>query len=425
MESTMKHLLAATLLWSALAWSASAEPVALDGLIQRALDQHPSLQSARQTAAAQAERVGVAQAPNLPQVNLNSSLQYSTNVSNAQTSAQPFALSTAGLTFRQQLYDFGKTGAEVTIARANADLSALAADSQAVEVSYGVRQAYLQWVRATGLEQQARTRLESASRLHAQAEAFWKAGRRSKIDATRAAASLAQARADLIAAHTATEQAERALSAAMGQDGLVAGEPAFPPLPPEASQPFATLEKTALSRHPGLQTSAVRIQRADASLQSASKVNLPDINLDVNYGVRARDLTPGQNWTAGVGMNMPLFNGFSNDRQRAAAGSELAASEASARDQALQVRAGLQRASLALAGTRERLPASQASVASAKENLALAEGRYQSGVGSIIEVSDAQALLASAESELVRAQTDYHMAAADLLRAAGLTGISK
>lgn len=421
----MKHLLAATLLWSSLAWSASAEPASLDGLVRRALDEHPSLQSARQSAAAQAERVGVANAPNLPQVNLNSSLQYSTNVSNAQTSAQPFALSTAGLSLRQQLYDFGKTGAEVAVARANADLSLFAAESQAVEVAYGVRQAYMQWVRATGLETQARTRLDSAARLHAQADAFWKAGRRSKIDATRAAAGLAQARADLIAAHTATEQATRALSAAVGQDSPVALEPAFPQLPSEAAQPFATLEKAALARHPALQTSAVRIHRADAALQSAEKVNLPDINLDVSYGVRARDLTPGQNWTAGVGMNVPLFNGFSNDRQRAAAGSDLAATEASARDQALQVRAALQRAHLALAGTRDRLPASQASVSSAKENLALAEGRYQSGVGSIIEVSDAQALLASAESELVRAQTDYHLAAADLLRAAGLTGISK
>ncbi|MNX58657.1 Outer membrane protein TolC precursor [compost metagenome] len=421
----MKQLLTASILWSALAWSANAAPVSLDGLIQSALDQHPSLQAARQSAAAQAARVGAAQAPNLPQVNLNSSLQYSTNLSNAQTSSQPFALSTAGLTLRQQLYDFGKTDSEVAIARANADISMLAAQSQAVEVAYGVRQAYLQWVRAAQIERLARTRLDSASRLAAQAEAFWKAGKRSKIDATRAAATLAQARAELIAAHTGVEQAQRTLSAAAGQEALVAGEPAFPALPAETSQPLATLEQAALERHPALQTSAVRLHRADATLRSAEKANLPDINLDVNYGLRARDMTPGQNWTAGVGFSMPLFNGFSSDRLRSAAGSELAATEATARDQALTIRTGVQKAYLALAGTRDRLPASQASVASAQENLALAEGRYQSGVGSIIEVSDAQALLASAETELVRAQTDYHLAAADLLRAAGLTGISK
>ncbi|HEY9899804.1 MAG TPA: TolC family protein [Pantanalinema sp.] len=421
----MKQLLKATLLWSALAWGASAAPVSLDALVRQALDQHPGLQSARQSAAAQAERVGIAQAPNLPQVNLNSSLQYSTNLSNAQTSAQPFALSTAGLSLRQQLFDFGKTDAEVAIARANADIGALSAESQAVDIAYGVRQAYLQWVRASKIELQARTRLDSASRLQAQAEAFWKAGKRSRIDATRAAASLAQARAELIAAHTGTEQAQRALSAAVGQDAPVSVASAFPPLPAEATQPLSALEQAALDRHPALQSSAVRRLRADATLRSAEKANLPDVNLDVNYGVRARDLTPGQNWTAGVGFTMPLFNGFSSDRQRAAAGSELAGAEAAGRDQALQVRAALQRAYLALSGTRDRLPASEASLRSARENLALAEGRYQAGVGSIIEVSDAQALLASAESELVRAQTDYHLAAADLLRAAGLTGISK
>ena len=53
----------------------------------------------------------------------------------------------------------------------------------------------------------------------------------------------------------------------------------------------------------------------------------------------------------------------------------------------------------------------------ARENVELAEGRYATGAGSIIELTDAQASLATAEANRVQALVNYRTAVASLERA--------
>ena len=55
----------------------------------------------------------------------------------------------------------------------------------------------------------------------------------------------------------------------------------------------------------------------------------------------------------------------------------------------------------------------------ASENLELAEGRYETGVGNVIELTDAQTQRASAEADRVRALYDYQVAVAALEQAIG------
>ncbi len=55
----------------------------------------------------------------------------------------------------------------------------------------------------------------------------------------------------------------------------------------------------------------------------------------------------------------------------------------------------------------------------AKENLDLAKGRYQVGVGSIIEVTDAQTLYTDAQTTYIRTLYDYKIAEAQFIRAIG------
>jgi outer membrane protein TolC len=62
---------------------------------------------------------------------------------------------------------------------------------------------------------------------------------------------------------------------------------------------------------------------------------------------------------------------------------------------------------------------SERAAGQARENLALAEGRYSTGVGSIIELTDAQAQRARAEAEHVRSLYSHELAVAGLERAIG------
>ena len=63
--------------------------------------------------------------------------------------------------------------------------------------------------------------------------------------------------------------------------------------------------------------------------------------------------------------------------------------------------------------------ANDAAVAAAKENLDLANGRYQVGVGTIIESTDAQTTYTDAQTRYIGSVYDYKVAEALLVRAIG------
>ena len=59
-------------------------------------------------------------------------------------------------------------------------------------------------------------------------------------------------------------------------------------------------------------------------------------------------------------------------------------------------------------------------VVQAKENYDLASGRYQVGVGSPLEITDAEVLLANAKANNIQALYNYKVAEARIERAMGV-----
>lgn len=408
----------------ALAAPAFAAPVAMEDLVDRALTQSPSLRAATTNATAAASREDAAKSPYWPQVALNSSTAQTTSVSPAQTVSQPFNLSTAGVSVRQTLWTFGKLDANVDQAEAQAATARHQIDLTAVEVAFGVRQAYLNWAQASGLEAQAAEQLRYAEATQAEARARFRAGVAARLDVTRAETTVATARASLAGAKATTAQARRTLAAAIGQNTPVAGEPKFPETPAVASQPLETLEATALA-HPDLRVAQSQLAEAEANRRGAEAAGAPDLNADGSYGIRARDFQGAPNFQAGVSVNWPLFTGFSVTNQAEAARAQAQTVEANFQARRLTLLRDVDNAYLALQGSKEAVPAAKAAVDAARANLTQAQGRYRSGVGSIIEVADAQSLLASAQGDWVRATTSYHLAIASLQRALGTTGTER
>jgi outer membrane protein TolC len=64
----------------------------------------------------------------------------------------------------------------------------------------------------------------------------------------------------------------------------------------------------------------------------------------------------------------------------------------------------------------------ESSFQKARESLALAEGRYQAGIGPSIEVTDAQLAAVQAEIDHIQAQYDHQLSVARLFKAMGRTG---
>ena len=67
----------------------------------------------------------------------------------------------------------------------------------------------------------------------------------------------------------------------------------------------------------------------------------------------------------------------------------------------------------------QRIQAAQVAVASAQENFRLAQGRFDAGVGTILELTDAQLALTQALNTEAQALSDYRIAVVRLERALG------
>lgn len=408
----------------ALIAPALAAPVAMEDLVAKALTDSPTLGSARASATAQAAREGVTRAQYWPQVNANASLAQTTNVATAVTEARPFSLGSTGVSVRQTLFTFGKIAADVDRAEAQTTALREQAALAEVDVAFGVRQAYLGWMQAAGLEAQATEQIKFTEATLAEAKARFRTGVAARLEVTRAETSVAQARATLAVAKATTNQARRSLAASMGGTEAIQGEPAFPATPALANRPIADL-RAAANDHPDLRVMRARLDAAEASRDAAERAGLPDLSADGSYGIRARDFAGQPNWQAGVGLSWPLFTGFAVTRGADAARADESASRANLEARRVTVLRDVDNAWLALEGARQAVPAAKTAVDAARANLDQARGRYRAGVGSIIEVADAQALVASAQADWVRATTSHHLAIATLQRALGVSGATR
>ena len=120
-----------------------------------------------------------------------------------------------------------------------------------------------------------------------------------------------------------------------------------------------------------------------------------------------------------MNLSIPLFSGFSSIEQVREANANINAIEARLNNLKLQITKEAESAWLGANEAAARMVSTQKEVAAASESKALAEGRYQEGVGSIIEVTDAQSQALDAQTAHIQAQYDYYTALARLDRAIG------
>jgi outer membrane protein TolC len=124
------------------------------------------------------------------------------------------------------------------------------------------------------------------------------------------------------------------------------------------------------------------------------------------------------NWHAGLILQWNLFDATVLARKSAAQARE----EAARADYDLartQVALGAERAYLDLDAASRALPGLASAVAAAKANQAQADARFKAGLGTIVELADAEALLTTAQLELAIGQFDVARARAQLARAMG------
>jgi outer membrane protein TolC len=190
------------------------------------------------------------------------------------------------------------------------------------------------------------------------------------------------------------------------------------PLPADEAAAFAE----AAANRPEVQRARETVRQNRAQVRFESRARRPELAITGGYqftpdatGLAAED----RSWRIGAAVSLNLFDaGLIRSRVRQAqAGQEAAEAQLERAEQqvALEVRTAL----LNLREAEERRQTTAANVEQAQEALRIAQVRYRAGVGTNVEVTDAQVALIEAQTNQVNAEYDFLDAQAQLARALG------
>ncbi len=398
----------------------------LDDALLVALDNHPSLTAARERIAAQRAVLGQQMAAYYPTISLSNQYrtsQSSTNGGNDHA-AESYS-SQASSNFI--LYNFGKREGAVQAARETLNATDYNYKTAADGVILGVKQSYYAYLQARAIVVVREETIKSRDLLVRQARGFYEVGTKARIDVVRAESNLYTAQADLIAAQNAVKVAWVTLKNAMGLRELPER-----PLAEEAIMttiPYSLDEarEIAYATRPELKSFEAQRKAQDQNIAVARRGHLPDLIFDSSYGRRhvsddsnQRNTFPLQpTWSVQLSLNIPIFDGFRTTNRVEENLRNYYVIKSQEELQRQQVALDVEQSYLRMVELQERIKANEAAAKAAKENLDLANGRYQVGVGSIIEVTDAQTLYTDAQTTYVRALYDYKIADAQFVRAIG------
>ena len=395
------------------------ETLDLQRCIAIALSRHPVIQAAAGTIRAGDSRIGQARSSYYPQ--LYGSTGYSrTNPTSATTSAgQVYDSYSSSISLSQNLYDFGKTSTQVKIQELNRDSSRSDLDNIRTQVSFGVKQAYFGLLQAGRNRDVSREVVGQFQQHLDQAGAFFEVGTKPKFDVTKAEVDLSNAKLNLIKAENAVRLARVALNNAMGLPEAPDYEVADQLSSQRVEIDLDETIRKAYDRRPDLKAITVKKQSLEQSIELARKGYYPSVTGNAGYGWGGGSFPLDQGWSFGAQLDVPLFSGFSTKYQVAEAQANLevlAANEALLRQTIDQ---DVKQAWLNLQEAADRGVAAELIVRQAAENLELANGRYASGVGSPIEVTDALVVASNAKMSQISALYDYKLAQSSLEKAAG------
>ncbi len=420
----------------AVALAAQVRVLTLAEAVQTALAHQPQLAQAQANADAAWARVAEARSAVLPQLVGTASYQRTTanfvarpgllpSQVNMMGSTSPtfdtFNFWNFGLTLNQYIFDF-RAPFVWKASRKTAEAQGSLTSSTRLTVVFNVRAAFFNARAQKALALVALDNLNNQARHLAQIRGFVEEGVRPEIDLAQAETDFANAEVLRINADNGYEIAKAQLNQAMGLERLVDYDVAadsFPAVEGE-TEPLQMLVAEAERSRPDLRSYEEQLQAQHATVAAARGGYGPSIGASMSLtdaGTAIDGLT--WNWNVTVNATWTLFDGLFTFSQVKEAKANLRAIGAQRDSVRQQVVLEVSQARLQLRAAAGTLVAADKAVVSARLQLGLAEGRYQQGVGSIIELGDAQ--LAYTQTSAQRVQAEYNLATAraQLLKALG------
>jgi len=333
----------------------------------------------------------------------------------------------SGLTLSQLITDSGRTPNLVSNAKLSAEAGREDYRASRYDVILGVDQGYYEVLLAQQLVKVAQQTVAARQAVVDQISELTRNKLKSDVDLSFAQVNLADARLMLLRSQDRLQGAYATLGQALGTQQYIEYQLSDRPMPPEVPKDAESLIKQAFQSRPELASLQLQVEAANKYVDAERDLKRPTVSLTavggalpyIKPGNANPDIPVGYE-SAAVNVNIPVFNGHLFAARRQAAEYELQASQQRVRDLqdriARDVRASWARARTAF----EAIGAAQQLLTQANLALNLAQGRYDLGLASIVELTQAQLGQTSAQVENLNTKYEYQEAYATLQYTLGL-----
>lgn len=422
--------------------------LSLDDAVVLAMASHPHLRAAAALAEAARAQVAEARARELPEGGIAAQLSRSTGNAIpgtflptpgfASISGSPRGRGLAGDAWQSGVSlwaAWDATGLAVRLAEVDAALAARAGADAALraarlEIAFQVSEAFLAGLAAEAEVRAAQASVERARTFASVVEALVQQNLRPGADAARVEADLSLALTQVARAEEARATRLARLAELIGRPGCrIELKPGGLLRAVGDAPPFATEVNAAA--HPLVEERAALARRARAIERATRFDYLPRVDLVAALWARGSGYYPGgldaaagavpdtPNWAAGVVVSWPFLDIPILRARARVAGAQARAALARRDEVALQVTGQFAEASAMLEGARRVARNTPIALASARTAETQAIARYRAALSTILDVADAQRVLAEAELEEYLARLQVRRAILYLARASG------
>jgi outer membrane protein len=234
---------------------------------------------------------------------------------------------------------------------------------------------------------------------------------KSTLDVSFANVNLAQAQLLLVQAQNDLQASYAELSTALGYGDQRTIEPAEEPMPAAPPADFSQLIQQALRDRPELIGQRLDVNSAKSYATAERDLWMPTISAVGTAGLvpYREDELASRYAAAGFNVNIPIFNGHLYGALRNEADARARAQEQYLRDLQNRIIRDVRTSWLTANSGFQRLSLTDQLLQEATQALDLAQTRYKLGLGSIVELSQAQLGITEAQIEQASAKYDYQL----------------
>ncbi len=326
------------------------------------------------------------------------------------------------ITLQQPLFVGGKALLGISMAKKGVDLAQIQNEQAAADILYGVIQSYYNLVLAEEMLAIQRNSLKLLEEHERIARVNYEAGLVLKSDLLQIEIEKRKAVQGLKSGENGVYLAKRQLADLLGLDGInyeILRPEAKPELKSRENQDW--LYSAALNSRTELQALEISQQMLEDNLKMSKRYYWPNIVLMGNYSWQGSELNfEDGSWNISLAATMQVFDGGISNKEQSGIELQIDKLKLSQESLSQMVELELEEALLKMEEAKDGIALQELSRENAQENLRLTNERYKAGVGTNLDVLNAQSLWENTELSYFQGSVQYELSLYKVMYKAGI-----